>query len=174
MSYTGNGSVNWVSRYSPALYFVAALMLLMPPLDIILSMAEYAWGSAQWRWGAIGLVSGGMLLPIVGVLLASMTAVLAGQLWPNRVVMAVAVVLVLLLLLAAGLFSLDAIEIRHQATAVVRRRFDVAVIKTVLMQLTQALTLLLVVRSAWRADRALKVAMEARGTPELVTGMVGR
>lgn len=161
MARSNAGTGQLLARYSSALYFVAALMLLMPPLDVILSLPRYAPGNADWRWGAIGVVSGAMLLPIMGVLLASMTAVASRHRWMNRLVIAGAVLMALVLFLAAGLFVLDGIQLRPRAAPEVLGRYDLAVVKTVIMQLTQVVALLLVARSGWRAGRSLQATAES-------------
>jgi len=163
-----------VARYSIAIYFVAALMILMPPLDIILSLQQYVWPSARWRFGALGLVSGAMLLPILGLLLASVTAVFSGQRWVHRAVSVIGLVMAIVFLTAMVMFGLDAIQVRREANPEVLRRYDVTVLKTLLMQLMQVVTVVLIVRSALRAGRMLRPERPAVRSPDLVAGLVDR
>lgn len=174
MARTSDSPAALVARYSTAIYFVAVLMILLPPLDVILSLQQYAWASARWRFGAVGLVSGAMLLPITGLLLASLTAVTAGQRLMHRIVLLAVAVLALGLVLTMVLFGLDAIQVRREANPEVLRLFDIAVVKTLLMQAMQIVAVGLIARSALRAGRSLGSARSAERTPELVAGTVGR
>jgi len=169
MTRTNTAPVPYLARYSTAIYFLAVLMVLMPPLDIILSMPQYLPRVAMWRFGAIGLLSGAMLLPIAGLLLAGLTAAASGHRWMNRMVLVCTTLAGLLFLLVLVLFALDAIQVRRDTAPELLRRFDVAVLKTLIMQVTQTVAVVLVARSAWRAGRSIRVR-EPRSAEQLYAG----
>lgn len=52
------------------LYLVAALLVLVPLVDFVLSVPPPELSSTQWRFTALGLLSGYTLLPLLGAALA--------------------------------------------------------------------------------------------------------
>lgn len=52
------------------LYFVAALLVVVPLVDFTLSVPSPEFSSRQWRFTTMGLLSGYMLLPVLGAALA--------------------------------------------------------------------------------------------------------
>lgn len=172
MHKTSDTSALLVARYAPAIYLVAALMMLMPSIDIVLSLPGYQLGNGQWRFGAIGLLSGGMLLPIAGLLLASLTAVFARQRWVHRIVLVLSGMLLLFLVLMAGSFALDAIELRGRANPTVLGTYDITVVKTLVMQFAEIVAVALVMRSDWRAWRTAPLMHREEPGSELVAGMM--
>ena len=174
MAGTNDSHATVVAKYAVAIYFVAVLMILMPPLDVILSLPQYQPDSARWRFGALGLISGAMLVPIAGLLLASMTATITRQRWVYRTVLVVSALMGVVFLAVLVSFGLDAVQVRRETVAEVRRRYDITVLKTLLMQFTQVVAVALIGRSAWRADRARESERGTQRTPELFAGTVGR
>jgi hypothetical protein len=52
------------------LYFVAAMLVVVPLVDFILSVPPPDLSSTQWRFTTVGLLSGYTLLPVLGAALA--------------------------------------------------------------------------------------------------------
>lgn len=52
------------------LYFVAALLVVVPLIDFMLSVPAPEFANRQWRFTTVGLLSGYTLLPVLGVALA--------------------------------------------------------------------------------------------------------
>src|SRR5260221_11923810 len=57
-------------QMAPAAYLVAALLFFIPFFDALASVAPWHPLAAQWRVGAIGLISKAFLIPPPGGLLA--------------------------------------------------------------------------------------------------------
>jgi hypothetical protein len=174
MARTSDSPASLAARYATVIYIIAALMVVSPPLDIMLSMQQYVVSSPRWRFGAVGLLTGSMLLPMLGLVLASFTASLVGHRWVHRVVLVLAALMVLTNFAFMGSFALDSIEIRRQVNSNVVGRFDVTVVKTLLLQVVQIVTIALIARSTWRSSRALTAERRGERAPDLIAGLASR
>jgi hypothetical protein len=136
-------------------YFLAALMMVLPLLDVTLNLGSLQFGTVRWRFGAIGLITGALLIPVFGLLLTAATAAAAR----HRRVLLLAVGLAalggLIMLTLAGLFMLDALQVRNEVNAPMLRRFDVTVVRTVITQLILVAALAMLGRASWRTGRLL-------------------
>jgi hypothetical protein len=160
MTHESAGAVATLRPFAAAAYVVAALLILAPPLDIWFSMPVTDVSEARWRFGAVGLVTGAMLLPVAGFLLAMVTAVLCGHRRMFGAVMALGGAAVIALVLALGLFVLDAMEVRQGIAAGMIRRFDWTVVKSVITQLAQIGALSVVLWTGLRASRSRRKRVE--------------
>ena len=52
------------------LYLVSAMLVAVPLADFFLSVATPEFSSTQWRFATVGLLSGYMLLPVLGIAMA--------------------------------------------------------------------------------------------------------
>lgn len=52
------------------LYFVAAMLVVVPLVDFVLTAPPPEFSSTQWRFNTVGLLSGHTLFPLLGVALA--------------------------------------------------------------------------------------------------------
>ena len=52
------------------LYFVAAMLVVVPLVDFLLSVPPPEFSSEQWRFTTLGVLSGYVLLPVLGAALA--------------------------------------------------------------------------------------------------------
>lgn len=93
-------------------YLVAALLVLLPAVDFVMSVGTPQPGSVQWRFATVGLLSGYTITPILGAAIALVVAGFAG----HRLVMAavswLSLVGAAILLLLVASFLLDAIQLR--------------------------------------------------------------
>ncbi|MDB4914611.1 MAG: hypothetical protein JWM95_2255 [Gemmatimonadetes bacterium] len=67
--------MNKLSKVVPAMYFVAAVLIVIPVFDAITSVYPFYPGNAQWRFAIVGLLSNALLLPTIGLLMAVVIAV---------------------------------------------------------------------------------------------------
>ncbi|HSJ24172.1 MAG TPA: hypothetical protein VK929_05845 [Longimicrobiales bacterium] len=155
MNQNGFQAPQTVRTFVPAAYFLAVLMVLLPPLDVYFSMPTTDPGSAMWRFGAIGMITSAVLIPIVGVFLALVTAVAVGHKWPFRIAAAAALVGGIGLTIAVALFAFDALQVRREISPDMVRRFDFTVIKSILSQLAQIIALIVLYVASVRAGRHL-------------------
>lgn len=99
---------------APAAYLTAAALVMFPLYDSAVNLVPWTLGSAQWRFGAIGVLSNTLMIVCLGALLAVGAAILSNQLRARRVLGAAAWVLALLLLLAIAAFAMDALQAGRQ------------------------------------------------------------
>ena len=131
---------NAISRFSLPIYIISLLCIMLPPMDqalTLLQLGPVTPSSAEWRFRLIGMVSGAMLFPLIGVLMALLTAFITGNRLLFRVFMAVPIIAMIGLILALGLFVLDALQVRAEVPENRQRPFDVIVAKNVLQQIVQ-------------------------------------
>lgn len=107
-------------------YPVAALLVVFPITDALLSVSPFKPGVVSWRFGAMGQLSRALMTPLLGLLLLAVIS-LALERW--RTLRAIAVVSALSVPVLLGvmlLFMLDALELRATVAEAVRTGFDVA------------------------------------------------
>jgi hypothetical protein len=96
-------------------YLVAAMLVLFPLIDLATAALPINIRSVQWRFGIVGLLSGGLVTPILGILLALVIAVLADRKLALRILGILAAFGGAMILLSLPLFILDAIQMRARA-----------------------------------------------------------
>lgn len=139
-------------------YGVALSMVVIPLGDTLVNLLPARLYEPQWRFGAVGMASSGLLTPLFGLALATYVALAARHRRTLRVLSLLAGTGFLLLLLAAANFVLDAFQTRPNVVPEARARFYAASAQALAkMGLIGCVTLLLAI-GAWRADRAVKVA----------------
>ena len=107
-------------------YAVAAALVLIPLTDASLSLWPWRPGLAQWRFGAIGLLSNALMIPAAGLLIVLVTALVLGHWRTLRVLGALCALGALVTFTSLFLFGLDAIQTRAQVAEVSRASFDAA------------------------------------------------
>ena len=144
------------AAYVRAVYAIALLLILAPPLDVLVQMNRFDWGTVSWRFGFLGLMSGALLLPLLGALLASVTARLVRH---RRIALLLAIgcgIVALLLLGMMMLFVLDAVQLRGQITPQATRVFDPPVVKSLVFQVLMLVVLGMLAQAnlrGWRGAR---------------------
>jgi hypothetical protein len=137
-------------------YCVAVLLILVSLLDYAATVWPFQPAELSWRYGAVGLLSGFTLTPLLGGLVLSTTAGLAGHRAALRAVavLHLAVALALLLLLIG--FSLDVLQVRRDTAPDARLVTEVSSAKAAIkLGLTMAAALWLGVGGI-RASRVTK------------------
>lgn len=114
---------------APSAYFMAAILVVFPLSELVITVWPLHFGTTAWRFGAAGLLSRTLMTPLLGILLAAATAMFFGHRKTLRTVGIVSLVLAVLLVAACGLFALDALEMRVQVNPKVKHAFDVATVQ---------------------------------------------
>lgn len=115
----------------------------------------FALGSAQWRFGAVGVLSNTLMIVCLGALIAVGAAILSNQPRARRVLGAASWLMAVLLLLAIVSFAMDAVQARGQIRADLLSSFESASITAEVKLLAGVLTFALLGRAS-RADRAIR------------------
>lgn len=94
------------------LYLVAALLVVFPIVDYVLSVPPPAMSDVQWRFAAVGLLSNYTLTPILGLAMAFViSAFLKHHSLQRWLVVACLSLAVILIALSLG-FVLDSLQVR--------------------------------------------------------------
>ena len=113
-------------------YLVAALLVIMPAVDFVMSVGAPQPGSVQWRFATVGLLSGYTLTPLLGVAVALGVAGLAGHAWVQRVLVWVSLSASVVLLILLASFMLDVLQLRLSVPEEGQRAFRSASARAVL------------------------------------------
>jgi uncharacterized membrane protein len=98
------------------LYLTAALLFLVPTIDGLLGTYPFHFGSAMWRFGAMGAMTRVIMTPMLALLMA-MVAAGAWHHWKTlRRLGMLAAFIAVVIFLCVGLFGLDGIQVRAIAT----------------------------------------------------------
>jgi hypothetical protein len=158
-------------RLAAPLYFIALLLIVTPLIDLALNIAPFRFGEIRWRYGTAGLLSGFLLTPLLGAVVATAAAMMLGQARMVRVIALVNLAAAVLLLGVAGLFVLDALQLRGFTPPDELGIFDISVLKAGAKHLSTAIALLWLGAAGLRTVRAT-VLPSAREPHARVMGVV--
>lgn len=134
------------------LYAVAALLVVIPLIDVVLSVPPPELSNAQWRFAAVGVLSGYTLTPVLGLAMGFVIAAFLKQHAVQRWLVAATLSgAAILLALSAG-FLLDMSELRLSIPNDGRAAFQSAWIRAIIKL---ALSIIALVYIGWRARRMI-------------------
>lgn len=134
-------------------YIVAALLIVLPLADTLLSVWPIRVGDVSWRFGAAGLFSRALMTPMLGLLLVLAIALMSGHRRVTRGVAVVGGLTVLTILGTSIMFLLDAVQMRTQVRAEAKTTFDVASLVAIAKYGLAMLASLAFAIPAWKASR---------------------
>lgn len=147
--------MNNYRQLAPAAYFVAAALVVFPLYDSSVTLMPWTLGSAQWRFGAIGVLSNTLMIVCLGAFIAVGAAILSSQPRARRVLGAASWVLAVLLLVSMTAFAMDAVQARRQIRADLLTPYRLASI-TAEVKLLMGLLALAMLGRATRLDRTVR------------------
>ena len=109
--------MNNYRRLAPGSFLVAVVLFAFPLIDSGFSLAPWNIGSAQWRFGAIGLLSNTLMIVALGALIAVVTTVTLNLDGIRRMLGIACWILSVMLVVAIVGFALDAVQARRQIRA---------------------------------------------------------
>lgn len=128
-------------RLTAPAYFIAALLVVLPLLDFATNVWPPQPGQAVWRYGAVGLFSGFVLTPLLGVLVASAIAAVSERGRAFRVLGAVSLAIAGVFLLVVVLFLLDAFQVRASVPPEGKAQFNTGIWRAVAKYLVVSVAL---------------------------------
>ena len=159
------------------LYLLALALVLPSLMEFLLVSFPYRPGTAQWRFGAVGLLFNSVLFsPIMGLTLALFAAVQLGHRRTGRTLALIAVLVAVFLLVAAPFFVLDFLQLRAMVNPQAKRAFDATSIKAALTGGLMFLAALAVGVGGWRSTSTptgQRASGRASATPKKGTAVVG-
>ena len=146
------------------LYLVAALLILIPVVDLALGIPTADFSSVQWRFASVGLLSVHTMLPIAGLGLAFVISAVRKQYGVQRLLVFICLTTALGLVATTLSFVLDGLQVRASVPGEARPAFMNAWTQA-LIKLT--LSVVALAYMGWRARRMLPVPSRHR-TPKTV------
>jgi hypothetical protein len=141
------------------LYFVAFLLVATPGIDFVTSVLPLRPSNIEWRFATVGLLSGFLLTPLLGIVIAMGTAALAGHGRVQRGLAILNAVVSVVGIVVLVLFLLDIVQLRSVVQAEAKAPFEGAALKAVLKHLS------FLVASGWLARRGFAASRwAAEGT----------
>ena len=150
---------------SGPLYFVAIVLVAIPGLDFLLSVPALNLSSVQWRFAAVGLLSGFTLTPILGISLGLVIASILKHYGVQRALVILCLTIGVLLLVMSVAFVFDALQLRVQIPADGRAAFNSAWRRAILKHVLSAIALLYL---GWGARRMIQPRASKQGGPKPV------
>lgn len=143
------------------LYSVAGLLVVIPLVDLVLSVPPPELSNAEWRFSAVGLSSSYTLLPILGLALGFVIAAVLKHYSVQRWLVAATLSLGAILLALSIGFLLDMSELRFSVPRDGRAAFQTAWIRAIIKL---ALSIMVLVYMGWRARRMIPARIRHRPT----------
>lgn len=134
-------------------YLVAIAMILIPLADSFTTLFPWNVGDSRWRFGAVGLISNALMIPLAGLLVAVTVAWFREQRFVLRAIGVLGFLGALLCVLALVSFALDALQTRAQVRSEMRLSFDVASITAAVKMVLAGATLTAFGLAGWRSSR---------------------
>jgi hypothetical protein len=134
------------------LYVVALMLILIPAADFLLSVPPAEPSNIQWRFAAVGLLSGYTITPILGLALALVVSAVVKQVAVQRVLVITCFMLAVILFILSVGFMRDVIQLRASTPQEGRPAFNSAWTRAIIKHLFSAGTLAYL---GWRARRML-------------------
>lgn len=101
-----------LDRLAGPVYFVGALFIATPIFDFVMNVWPPAPGTAEWRYGAIGLFSGFTLSPLLGSALIAWVALVRGDRRTQTLMAVLNLATAVILLPLCIDFILDVVQLR--------------------------------------------------------------
>ena len=141
-------------------YLVAIVLVAIPAIDFLLSVPAANFGSVQWRFAAVGLLSGYSLTPILGIALAFVVASVLGHHGVQLALVVFCLTTGIVMLVMCVAFVFDALQLRFSIPSDGRAAFNSAWHRAILKHALSAVTLLYL---GWGARRMIPPRNARRG-----------
>lgn len=151
-------------------YFILGLAVVVPLTEFILSVIPWHPDVVMWRFGAMGLAASAMGTPLTGLLFIYALALLSSDRNVVRVVAALAAVIAVVLIVGAGSFVLDALQMKSRVKPEGLRQFKYASAQALVKLVTEGLAAGVLAVSAFRVVRSTKSEAVRSRTESLIVG----
>lgn len=138
-----------------AVYLACAVLILSPLIDMGATLWPFRYGESGWRYGAVGLLSGFLLTPLLGTVMAMVLATSLSHRTLLRLLGVFSLACGIGLLLGTGLFTFDALQVRSQLPPEGYSAFEMNAGRVGIKTFVVAVSQLLLFVGAMRAARTL-------------------
>jgi hypothetical protein len=157
-------------------YLLAFALFVEPLSDAVLAVWPLRPALLGWRFGAIGLLSGGLMTPILALLILTVTAVALQHPRMQRLAGLLSAVTFVVLLAVTGVFTLDSVAnktVMEEGGAVSMVQYAVTVVKAIVKLVLAAAAAGGLAWAALRKSEAPKEKTERAASPSLVASARG-
>lgn len=98
-------------------YLLALYLVLVPLFETTIAIWPFGIGDRQWRFGAVGLYTGAMMTPLLGLLIALVIALYVRNRGMIRAIVVVGGAAAAVTLLSIPVFLMDAVQLRGDVDA---------------------------------------------------------
>ena len=148
--------------------------MVLPLMDLIISLLPLRPTTLMWRFGAVGLLASAIGAPLLVLFLIFVLAYFSGDRKVMIACTALAGVIALFMFAGAGTFALDALQMKRRIQAAAQARFIMASGQALLKMGLQGLAALVLAVSSFRTLKGAKTLpgprTEARPSSNLLVG----
>lgn len=134
------------------IYLIAALLVLTPVMDFATSVLPLRVDNIEWRFATVGLLSGFLLTPLLGLAIAYAVASWADHAAVLRILGILSLVVTGLFVVLLVFFGLDIVQLRSAVQDQARPQFQAAAAKAVVKHVCFIIAL------GWLGFRGLRAA----------------
>ena len=155
-------------------YLILGIAMVLPLLDLVVSVNPFRPSTVVWRFGAVGLLSSAVGAPLLVLFFVFVLAYFSGDRKVMILCTALAALIALLMIGGAGTFALDALQMKRRVQAAAQPRFIMASVQAMMKLALEGLAALVLAVSAFRTLKGAKAApatrTEARASSSLLMG----
>ena len=159
-------------------YLTAAALIVFPVIDALSTLWPMSPELLRWRFGAVGVVTNGLVISLAGAVLAFAVAASLGQRLVQQVLAWTSLVVGLVLLLSTMAFALDSVQLRVEIRPEVMTQFYIATARTcgklLFFATAAALLGISTLRSLRRTSAAEQETSRRRRPVDIVVGPPSR
>lgn len=152
------------------LYLLAFLLVATPIMDFVTSIIPLRPGDIEWRFASVGLLSGFLLTPLLGIALAIGAAHLGGHLRFQRLMAIVNLIVAACCIGLLVFFVLDIFQLRAAVQPEAAEAFQSAALKAVIKHVSFFITLAFL---GWRGIRVSRWGTPAEARRPQAAVVVG-
>lgn len=139
------------ARLGWVVYTFALLLIAMPVVDVATNLWPPNFGLADWRYGMIGISANYIQTPILGLVMAGLTAYWQDHRTTLRALGIVCLAAGAVVALALLTFSLDVVQVRQAVVGDAVARFKTGAVKATFKLGTAATFLVFLAHALWHA-----------------------
>jgi hypothetical protein len=151
-------------------YLVAFALIVIPPFDTVMQLMPLRPGDPRWRFGAFGLLSNAMMIPLVGFLLAFIAATVYEHVRTRQLLGLLALMVGFGVAGLFVLFGLDALQIRQDVRPNAQLAVKVASVTAAAKAILGLITLAGFAFAAFRGAKQTRMSKPKKGSGGLIIG----
>jgi hypothetical protein len=153
-------------------YLIMAVTSILPLIDLLMAISPMHFGTVMWRFGAVGLISSAIGAPLLVLVLVYALALLCGDRKVVVTVGVIAVIIAVVMLVGAGSFTLDALQMKGRVNPAALDKFKGASALALVKLVVMGISAIVLAVSAFRSARLAKkeVVRAARPGATLIVG----